>query len=36
MGMYLVGLVVGVPCLLFIIFCYTPKGKVWRERNDLL
>ncbi len=36
MGMYLVGLFVGLPCLVFLIFCYTPKGKKWREANGLL
>lgn len=27
---------VGLPCLIFIIFCYTPKGKEWRRANGLL
>ena len=36
MGVYLGFLVVGLPCLLFIIYCYTPKGKEWRRSNGLL
>ncbi len=36
MGMYLVALVIGVPCMLFVIFSYTPKGKAWRRQNNLL
>ena len=36
MGMYLGFLTVGLPCLIFIIFCYTPKGKEWRRVNGLL
>ena len=36
MGVYLATLVVGVPCLIFIIYCYTPKGKKWRRLNGLL
>jgi len=36
MGMYLVGLFVGLPCLIFLIFTYTPKGKEWMRTNGLL
>ena len=36
MGVYLGALIVGVPCLIFIIYCYTPKGKEWRRFNGLL
>ena len=36
MGMYLVGLFVVVPCVLTIIYPYTPKGKEWRRLNGLL
>ena len=36
MGMYLAGLFVGVPCMLFVAFCYTPAGKEWRRQNGLL
>ena len=35
MGVYLGGIVVGIPCLVFIIFSYTPKGKEWMHRNGL-
>ncbi len=36
MGMYLVGLFVGLPCLLFLIYTYTSDGKRWLRQNDLL
>jgi hypothetical protein len=36
MGMYLAALFVGLPCLVFLIFTYTPKGKEWMRRNGLL
>jgi hypothetical protein len=35
MGMYLVGIFVVLPCVVFIIFSYTPKGKEWMRRNGL-
>ena len=36
MGVYLVAIFFGIPCLLFIIFTYTPKGKEWKKMNGLL
>ena len=36
MGVYLGFIVVGIPCIIFIIFCYTPAGKRWRILNGLL
>ena len=36
MGMYLVGLFVGLPCLIFLIYTYTPRGKRWMRANGLL
>jgi hypothetical protein len=36
MGMYLIFLVYGVPCILFLLFCLTPKGKHWLRMNGLL
>ena len=36
MGMYLAALVVGVPCMLFIIYSYTPRGKDWLRQHNLL
>ena len=39
MGMYhLVSLkeIYGVPCILFLLFCLTPKGKHWLRMNGLL
>jgi hypothetical protein len=29
MGAYLVYAVLGIPCLIFLIFSLTPKGKKW-------
>ena len=36
MGVYLVALTVGVPCMLFLIYCMTPNGKSWMRQNNLL
>lgn len=36
MGVYLAALILGVPGILFIIYCYTPAGKRWRKLNGLL
>ena len=34
--MYLVFIFVTVPCMLFLLYCLTPKGKQWLRKNDLL
>ena len=36
MGVYLGALILGVPCLIFLIYTYTPKGKEWMRMNVLL
>ena len=36
MGVYLVALTVGVPCMLFLLYCTTPNGKNWMRHNNLL
>lgn len=36
MGMYLIFLVYGVPCILFLLFCLTPSGKAWLQQHNLL
>ena len=36
MGVYLAAILVGVPCIIFLIYCDTPKGKEWRRMNGLL
>jgi len=36
MGMYLVGIFVVLPCVAFLIYTYTPKGKEWMRQNGLL
>ena len=28
--------IIGVPCLLFLLYCLTPKGKRWLHQNNLL
>ena len=33
MGVYLAAILVGVPGIIFLIYCYTPKGKEWRRMN---
>ncbi len=33
MGVYLVAIVYGIPCLLFILFSLTPQGKRWLEKH---
>ena len=29
-------LCIGIPCLIGIIFCLTPRGKQWRKSNGML
>ena len=36
MGVYLVALTVGVPCLVFLLYCLTPNGKSWLRHNNML
>lgn len=36
MGAYLVYLVIGIPCAVFLLYCLTPGGREWMRRNDLL
>ena len=37
MGMYLVGLFVGLPCLIALIYLWlTPPGRRWMKMNGLL
>lgn len=36
MGVYLAAILIGVPGIIFLIYCYTPKGKEWRRMNGLL
>lgn len=36
MGIFLVSLLLGVPCTIFLIYCATPKGREWMKRNNLL
>lgn len=36
MGVYLAFLFVGVPCMVFLVFCLTGNGKKWLRQNNLL
>ena len=36
MGMYLIFLVYGVPCILFLLFCLTPYGKQCLRQHNIL
>ena len=36
MGVYLGFLVVGLPCIIFLLYCLTPKGRQWMRQNNLL
>lgn len=36
MGMYMIFMVITVPCILFLMFCLTPKGRQWMRQNNLL
>jgi hypothetical protein len=36
MGAYIMLSLIGVPCLLFLLYCLTPKGKHWLKANGLL
>lgn len=36
MGTLIILAMVGTPCIAFLIYCATPKGKQWLRRNDLL
>ena len=36
MGMYIMFLVYGVPCLLFLLWCLTPKGRTWLRQNHMI
>lgn len=36
MGVYLAFLFVGVPCMVFLVFCLTRNGKKWLRQNNLL
>ena len=36
MGMYLVFFTVGLPCIIFLLWCLTPKGKHWLQLNNMI
>jgi len=36
MGMYIVFFVYAVPCILFLLYCLTPKGKSWLRQHNIL
>ena len=36
MGTLIILAMVGVPCVVFLIYCLTPKGKNWLRSNQML
>ncbi len=36
MGAYLVFGVLGVPCVIFLLWCLTPSGRRWLKSNNML
>ena len=36
MGVYIGFVVIAVPCILFLLYCLTPRGKRWLKVNGLL
>ena len=36
MGVYIGFFVIAVPCIIFILYCLTPKGKHWLRMNGML
>ena len=36
MGLYLVAIVYGIPCFVFILYCLTPSGKRWLRKNNMV
>ena len=36
MGMYMIFMVITVPCMLFLLYCLTPRGREWMRQNNLL
>ena len=36
MGVYLAFIFIGIPCILFLLYCITPKGKRWLRLNGML
>lgn len=36
MGAYIVFTTVGIPCVVFLIWCLTPSGKKWLRSNNML
>lgn len=36
MGAYLVFALVGIPCVIFLLWCLTPSGKRWLKANNMI
>lgn len=36
MGVYIGFVVIGIPCILFLLYCLTPQGKHWLRMNGML
>jgi len=36
MGTLIILAMVGVPCIVFLLYCLTPKGKKWLHTNNMI
>ena len=36
MGVYIGFVLIGIPCIIFLLYCLTPKGKHWLRVNGML
>jgi len=36
MGTLIILAFVGIPCIIFLVYCLTPKGKKWLKNNHML
>ena len=36
MGMYIMFMLIAVPCIIFLLYCLTPSGKNWLRQNNML
>ena len=36
MGVYIMFAMIGIPCIIFLLYCLTPNGKRWLRVNGML
>ena len=36
MGVYIMFVMIGIPCIIFLLYCLTPSGKRWLRVNGML